>query len=73
MNGRATPAQPLTLTAAANVLNDSKGRACGRSAAGAALVLTGESTRAMVDALPHERRPRYVLEGVGQLIPADGT
>ena len=39
----------------------------------AALVLTGESTRAMVDALPHERRPRYVLEGVGQLIPADGT
>ena len=36
----------------------------------AALVLTGESTRDMVTALPEERRPRYVLEGVGHLLPA---
>ena len=36
----------------------------------AALVLTGESTQAMVDALPAERRPTYVLEGVGQLLGA---
>ena len=34
----------------------------------AALVLTGESTREMVAALPVERRPRYVLDGVGQLL-----
>ena len=36
----------------------------------AALVLTGESTQAMVDALPAERRPTYVLAGVGQLLAA---
>jgi HAD superfamily hydrolase (TIGR01450 family) len=35
----------------------------------AALVLTGESTRAMVDALPADRRPTYVLDGVGELEP----
>ncbi len=34
----------------------------------AALVLTGESTRAMVDALAPHLRPRYVLDGVGQLL-----
>lgn len=34
----------------------------------AALVLTGESTRAMVQELPAAARPRYVLEGVGQLL-----
>ena len=33
-----------------------------------ALVLTGESTWAMVEALPAERRPSYVLDGVGQLL-----
>lgn len=34
----------------------------------AALVLTGESTRAMVAALSADRRPTYVLEGVGDLL-----
>jgi ribonucleotide monophosphatase NagD (HAD superfamily) len=36
----------------------------------AALVLTGESTTDMVEALPAERRPRYVLPGVGHLLGA---
>jgi ribonucleotide monophosphatase NagD (HAD superfamily) len=36
----------------------------------AALVLTGESTREQVEQLPPAARPRYVLEGVGQLLGA---
>jgi HAD superfamily hydrolase (TIGR01450 family) len=35
-----------------------------------ALVLTGESTRADVAALPADRRPTHVLEGIGGLLPA---
>jgi len=35
----------------------------------AALVLTGESTREMVESLPVDRRPTYVLDGVGDLLP----
>ena len=38
----------------------------------AALVLTGESTREMVAGLPYDRRPTYVLEGVGGLLFEDG-
>lgn len=37
-----------------------------------ALVLTGESTRSMVEALEPARRPRYVLDAVDALIPASG-
>jgi HAD superfamily hydrolase (TIGR01450 family) len=37
-----------------------------------ALVLTGESTRAMADALPPDRRPTYVLERIDELlVPPD--
>ena len=36
----------------------------------AALVLTGESTSDMVVALDPERRPRYVLDRIDQLLPA---
>lgn len=35
----------------------------------AALVLTGESTRDMVASLPADRRPTYVLDSVGHLLP----
>jgi HAD superfamily hydrolase (TIGR01450 family) len=35
-----------------------------------ALVLTGEGTRSMVDALPVERRPTFVLERIDDLLPA---
>ncbi len=35
----------------------------------AALVLTGESTRAMVDELAPGRRPQYVLDALDQLLP----
>ncbi len=38
----------------------------------AALVLTGESTREMVAGLPYDRRPTYVLEGVGGLLVEGG-
>ncbi len=36
----------------------------------AALVLTGESTREQVEQLPPKARPRYVLDGVAQLLGA---
>lgn len=36
-----------------------------------ALVLTGESTRDMVASLPADRRPSYVLDGVGGLLVED--
>ena len=38
----------------------------------AALVLTGESTREMVAGLPYDRRPTYVLDGVGGLLVEGG-
>jgi HAD superfamily hydrolase (TIGR01450 family) len=38
-----------------------------------ALVLTGESTLEMVESLPLDRRPTYVLDGVGDLLPPDAA
>ena len=34
-----------------------------------ALVLTGDSTRAMVESLPPERRPMWVLSRIDELLP----